>query len=41
MGIYEPPWKYPARTLANDLGYHLSYGAGVALAHSAIARRSS
>lgn len=38
MGIYEPPWEYPLATLANDLGYHLSYGVGVALGHRAIER---
>jgi hypothetical protein len=30
MGIYQPPWTYPAGTLATELGYHLTYGAGVA-----------
>jgi uncharacterized membrane protein YagU involved in acid resistance len=30
LGIYEPPWHYPARTLAKDIGYHLVYGLGVA-----------
>lgn len=30
MGLYEPPWKYPANELAMDLSYHLVYGAGVA-----------
>lgn len=38
MGIYEPPWEYPPGTLANDLGYHLSYGVAVALGHRAIER---
>ena len=27
-GLYEPIWKYDARTLAWDLGAHLTYGAG-------------
>jgi len=27
-GLYEPIWKYDARTLAWDLGAHLAYGAG-------------
>ena len=38
MGLYEPPWAYPVGTLANDLGYHLTYGAGVAAAFEALAR---
>jgi hypothetical protein len=27
-GLYEPIWKYDAKTLAWDLGAHLAYGAG-------------
>jgi hypothetical protein len=30
MGIYEPPWTHPPETLANDVGYHLTYGGGLA-----------
>lgn len=26
-GLYEPIWKYDAKTLADDLGPHLAYGA--------------
>lgn len=33
MGLYEPPWKYPPKTVALDLSYHLVYGAGVAAAY--------
>jgi hypothetical protein len=33
MGLYEPPWKYPPKTLALDLSYHLVYGAAVAAAY--------
>ena len=29
-GLYEPIWQYDARTLAWDLGAHLTYGAGTA-----------
>jgi hypothetical protein len=36
MGLYEPPWKYPAKTLAIDLSYHLVYGLGVAAAYEAL-----
>lgn len=35
MGIYEPPWRYPAKTLAVDLSYHLVYGVGVAGSYEA------
>lgn len=37
MGIYEPPWRYPAKTLAVDLSYHLVYGVGVAGTYEAVA----
>jgi uncharacterized membrane protein YagU involved in acid resistance len=37
MGIYEPPWKYPVRTLAEDLSHHLVYGLGVAGAYHVVA----
>lgn len=33
MGIYEPPWKYPAKELALDLSYHLLYGITAAIAY--------
>lgn len=36
MGLYEPPWAYPARTLAKDLSYHLAYGLGVATGYRAL-----
>jgi hypothetical protein len=36
MGIYEPPWKYSAAVLADDLGYHLTFGTATALAHRAL-----
>jgi uncharacterized membrane protein YagU involved in acid resistance len=39
MGLYEPPWKYPATDLATELGYHLVYGLGVAGAFRALAGR--
>jgi uncharacterized membrane protein YagU involved in acid resistance len=38
LGIYEPPWKYPAQELALDLSYHLVYGVGVAAAYDAFDR---
>jgi len=36
LGIYEPPWRYPASELGLDLSYHLVYGAGVAGAYAAL-----
>jgi hypothetical protein len=33
LGIYEPPWRYPLGSLADELGYHLTYGTTVALTH--------
>lgn len=36
--LYKPVWKYPPRTLAKDLSYHLVYGLGVALAFAASRR---
>jgi hypothetical protein len=38
LGIYEPPWKYPAQELALDLSYHLLYGVAVAGAYAALER---
>jgi hypothetical protein len=35
LGIYEPPWSYPAAALADELGYHLTYGTTVALTYAA------
>lgn len=36
--LYKPIWKYPPKTLAKDLSYHLVYGVAVALAFSAARR---
>jgi uncharacterized membrane protein YagU involved in acid resistance len=30
LGLYKPPWQYPAKTIAKDISYHLVYGSGVA-----------
>ncbi len=37
MGLNQPPWKYPAKDTALEIGYHLVYGAGVAAAHRRLA----
>jgi hypothetical protein len=31
-GLYQPIWKYDAKTLASDLSAHLAYGAGIGAA---------
>jgi hypothetical protein len=36
LGIYEPPWTYPPSVLADDVGYHLTYGTATSLAHRAL-----
>jgi hypothetical protein len=38
LGIYEPPWRYPAEEVALDLSYHLVYGMAVAEAFAALER---
>jgi hypothetical protein len=37
MGLYEPPWRYPPQAMAQELGYHLAYGAGVGAAEHLLA----
>jgi hypothetical protein len=34
LGIYEPPWRYPWSTVADELGYHVTYGTTVALTYA-------
>jgi hypothetical protein len=36
LGVYKPPWKYPAKELAVDLSYHVVYGLAVAAAYAAL-----
>jgi len=38
-GVYEPIWKYGARTLADDLSAHLVYGAAASAAFAVLSRR--
>jgi hypothetical protein len=38
-GVYEPIWKYDARTLAKDLSAHVVYGAATSAAFAAVTRR--
>ncbi|MEZ5098720.1 MAG: hypothetical protein R3C15_02725 [Thermoleophilia bacterium] len=37
--VYDPIWRYDARTIANDLAQHLVYGLGVAAAYAVLDRR--
>jgi hypothetical protein len=39
MGLYEPPWHYPAKTIAKDLSYHLVYGVGCAAGYRLVSKR--
>jgi hypothetical protein len=38
LGLYKPPWHYPARTIAKDISYHLVYGAGTAAGYRLLER---
>jgi hypothetical protein len=38
MGLYEPPWRYSARTIAKDVSYHLVYGGGTAAGYELLRR---
>jgi hypothetical protein len=38
LGIYEPPWRYPAKELALDLSYHVVYGVAVAGTYATLDR---
>ncbi len=33
MGLYQLRWKYPPKSIAMELAYHLVYGVGVASGH--------
>ena len=41
LGIYEPPWRYPLGSLADELGYHITYGTTVALTYALVERRAA
>jgi hypothetical protein len=38
MGLYKPPWEYPAKSIAKDISYHLVYGAGTAAGYKLVER---
>jgi uncharacterized membrane protein YagU involved in acid resistance len=37
-GLYKPVWEYDKKTLAQDLGAHLTYGAGTGAAFAVLTR---
>lgn len=39
IGIYEPPWSYPLSSIADEIGYHLTYGATVAASYELLGHR--
>jgi uncharacterized membrane protein YagU involved in acid resistance len=41
MGLYKPPWAYPAKTIAKDISYHLVYGAGTAAGYKVVEKIAS
>jgi hypothetical protein len=40
MGLYKPPWRYPAKTIAKDVSYHLVYGTGVGAGYALVEKAS-
>lgn len=40
MGLYKAPWRYPAKSIAKDLSYHLVYGTGTAAGYELLRRAS-
>jgi hypothetical protein len=38
LGLYDLPWRYPARELTLDLSYHVVYGTAAARAYAALDR---
>lgn len=38
LGIYEPPWSYPLSSIADEIGYHLTYGVTVAATYRVLGR---
>lgn len=39
MGLYELPWRYSAKDLATELGFHLAYGCGVGFGYRVLGGR--
>ena len=39
LGLYEPPWRYKAWSIAKDVSYHLAYGSGVAAGYALLGNR--
>jgi hypothetical protein len=38
LGIYQPPWSYPLSSIADEISYHLTYGAAVGVTYGILAR---
>jgi hypothetical protein len=38
LGLYEPPWKYDAETVALDVGYHVAFGEAASAALAVLSR---
>ena len=38
MGIYEPPWRSPLASIADELGYHITYGSAVSASYMLMGR---
>jgi hypothetical protein len=36
MGLYKPPWAYPAPEVAFDISYHVVYGVAVAASYGVL-----
>jgi hypothetical protein len=34
LGIYQPPWRYPLGSLADEIGYHVTYGTTVGMTYA-------
>ena len=39
LGIYQPPWCYPLRSIADEIAYHLTFGIAVGATYEVLARR--
>jgi hypothetical protein len=39
LGLYKPPWRYPVKSIAKDISYHLVYGSGVAFGYELVRSR--
>jgi hypothetical protein len=40
LGIYDPPWEYSPGAIADEIGYHLTYGTALALSFRGLQSRA-